>query len=207
MTNDKNIEMLRSRIERLETALEIAGIDLPEKVAESVLSSPDKWEKMGRQSIFDRWEQGGIKSKLANLIIAPENCNFVDLSINVGTEIDGNVYYTFTEAMELEEKVLLPNGWRLPTRSEWALLVEEFGQNEEGELDVGRLTERLTLPFTGYFGGGSFRNGDTYGNYWSRTSHSDTNAYYLSFDASNIYPQDYNDKQYGFAVRAVKGTK
>lgn len=188
------LKNLGDRLERIETALESADIDLPTKEAEAVLSEPDDdWA--------ERWEREGIKSKLTGLIIAPENVGREHTKR--GTEYDGKVYFTYDEAMELEKN--LPDGWRLPTRSEWALLAEEFGQDENGELDGNVFAKNLNLTLTGLVWSGSLYYSTTHGYYWSRVSNSDTNAYYLYFNTSGGLNPQYNlNKRYGFAVRLVK---
>lgn len=194
----EKIEAINDRLERIETALDLAGIELPEKVAEITLSTPT--------DIFKDWEKG-IRSKLADIIVAPENVT-KELAGDIGTEKEGKMYFTYNEAMELEEKVLKPNGWRLPTRSEWVLLAEEFGQDKNGKLDAHVLMDNLCLPLTGGVWTGSLLNGTTYGVYWSRVSFSDTFAYVLHFTtAGDAYPQRIDSKMDGFAVRAVKDIK
>lgn len=191
------LEKLGDRLERIETALESADIDLPTKEAEAVLSEPDDdWA--------ERWTREGIKSKLTGLIVAPENVGREHTKR--GTEYDGKIYFTYDEAMKLEKN--LPDGWRLPTRSEWVLLAEEFGQDENGELEGDILAEKLALPLTGYFRGGSLYN-TGHGYYWSRTTDSSGayDAYYLYFVSSGVNPQSDDDKEYGFAVRLVKEDK
>lgn len=193
----EKIEAINDRLERIETALDLAGIELPEKVTETILSTPT--------GIFKDWEKG-IRSKLADIIVAPENVT-KELAGGIGTEKEGKMYFTYDEAMELEKKVLKPNGWRLPTRSEWALLAEEFGQDKKGVLRKDLLMSRLGLTLTGDFSGGSLNDTTTNGNYWSRTAASATHANNLNFNSVLIFPQDYSYKYNGFAVRAVKDIK
>lgn len=64
---------------------------------------------------FKMWNKDGIRSELAKVLIAPED--YVE---------DEKKYFTWEEACEIKDK--LNNGWRLPTRSEWVLICEEFGQ-------------------------------------------------------------------------------
>lgn len=194
----EKIEAINDRLERIETALDLAGIELPEKVAETILSTPT--------GVFGRWENESIESKLANVIVAPENIT-KELAGDIGTEKEGKMYFTYDEAMELEKKVLKPNGWRLPTRSEWVMLAEEFGQDRKGVLRKDLLMSRLGLTPTGGFYGGNLYNATTGGCYWSRTATSATNANNLRFYSGLIYPQDYSYKYNGFAVRAVKDIK
>lgn len=103
--------------------------------------------------------------------------------------------FTWDEAMEIEKKT---NGkWRLPTATEWTAIVVAFGCDDKGDFDGKLFAKRLNLT-TG---------GDGYGSFWSSTAHSTTNARFLLFSASNIYPQDYDNKVYGFSVRLVRGEK
>ena len=43
----------------------------------------------------------------------------------------------------------------------------------------------------------------SFGGYWSSRNYSQTNAYYLSFTASYLYPQLSNDRAYGFPLRCL----
>ena len=50
---------------------------------------------------------------------------------------------------------------------------------------------------------GSFGNGDFLGSYWSSSSRSSTNAYYLFFDSSFVYSPDSTVRNSGFPVRCL----
>ncbi|MCM1218181.1 MAG: fibrobacter succinogenes major paralogous domain-containing protein [Lachnospiraceae bacterium] len=143
---------------------------------------------------FAKWESRGIKSKLANILIAPYDY------------IDGDKkYFTWDEAMELEKK--LPDGWRLPTRQEMVLMAEEFGcDSESGELDGELIRRNLKLGLNGYLspGGSSPRDVGSDGYYWSRTAYGSSSAYDFYFLSGDAYPANYNYKYYGYSVRCVK---
>lgn len=115
-------------------------------------------------------------------------------------------YFTFDEALEVQEK-LKDTGWRLPTRSEWVLLCEEFGQ-KDNQLDSEILQKNLRLEKLGWEDG----RGMTYsvgeeGNYWSSRPYSSvTNSCGLYFNASDVYPSNYYYRWYGFPVRLVRDT-
>lgn len=134
-------------------------------------------------------------SKLANIQIADEDYH------------DGNKYlFTFEEALKVEES-LKGMGWRLPTRSEWVLLCEEFGQ-EVGKLASGMLCDKLKLKKRGYYyNSGSLYGEGSYGHYWSRTVDSGAYAYSLEFNSSRVYPQIIYDRGNGFALRLVRDLK
>ena len=52
---------------------------------------------------------------------------------------------------------------------------------------------------------GSLNDQGSQGRYWSSTVNNATLAYYLYFDASNVYPAGSYSKDGGFAVRCVLG--
>lgn len=144
---------------------------------------------------FAKWERKGIKSKLANILIAP-----VDY-------VEGNKkYFNWDEAMELEKK--LPDGWRLPTRQEMVLMAEEFGYDPEtGKLNSEILRENLKLSLNGYLyaGDSSPYTVGTNGYYWSRTANSSAYAYGLGVNSNgNVAPAGVSSRSNGFSVRCVK---
>lgn len=113
-------------------------------------------------------------------------------------------HFTYEEAIAVEKK-LKNTGWRLPTRSEWVLLCEEFGQ-KNGRLDSNILQESLKINFNGRIGGGGILcSADSTGLYWSSTTCGSSNAYALYLDPFSVISA-YNDAQYqGFSIRLVKG--
>lgn len=159
------------------------------------VSMPSKHtEDLVRFGFLEKIERAKpIKSKLANLLIAPEDY------------IEGEKkHFTYDEAMAIEKK--LEDGWRLPTRHEWVLICEEFACGSNGRLDPKLLTKNLGLDKKGYVGNGSLNNVGSYGDYWSRTVNSGNSqgAYNLYFDSSDVYPADYGNRYLGFSVRLVK---
>lgn len=143
---------------------------------------------------WEGWEKNGIKSKSTDLIIAPEDYIEGDKKI-----------FTWDEAMAIEQK---SRGWRLPTIAEWAHIVAEFGETDEGELDASVLAEAISLGANGYHNGSGLRHQGAYGNYWSRTAGSADDAYGLNFSTNGYFNlQYYNYKYNGFSVRLVKEVK
>lgn len=138
------------------------------------------------------WKSKGIKSKLANILIAPEDY----------TEGDKK-HFTWDEAMALEKK--LPNGWRLPSRHEMVLIAEEFGRNlETDELEGQWLQKNLGLGLNGFVDGSSPYGVGSCGHYWSRTAYNSTVAYRLYFSSGYLYPANANYRRGGGSVRCVK---
>lgn len=132
------------------------------------------------------------KSKLANIEVADTNY----------TEGEKK-YFTFDEALEIEKK-LKKSGWRLPTRSEWVLLAEEFGQ-ENGLLNAETIIKNLKLPKEGYQSiNGYTHDAGNNGRYWSSTAYSITSrAYALNFD-SGVNPSLNSNRYDGMSVRCVR---
>lgn len=159
------------------------------------VSMPSKHtDDLVRFGFLEKFEKAKpIKSKLANLLIAPEDY------------IEGEKkHFTYDEAIAIEKK--LNNGWRLPTRHEWALICEEFACGSDGRLDPELLTKNLGLDKKGYVIDGSLNGVGSNGSYWSRTVYSGNSqgAYNLYFYSSGVYPANANNRCYGFSVRLVK---
>ena len=142
-------------------------------------------KKFDLEELDKKWRENGIKSETTGLIIAPED-----------VEIDGKTEFTWDEAMALEKEGKIPEGWRLPTRHEWVLIAEEFGQNENDELRGDVLGPKLNLK--------KDSDGDYFSAYWSSTAYSSaTNAYRLGYGTTYVYPQGNDYKYDGFNVRCV----
>ena len=62
------------------------------------------------------------------------------------------------------------------------------------------------FPYAGYVSNSSLLSVGSSGNYWSRNAYSATNAYYLWFDSSSVYPADNLARYLGFSIRCVATT-
>lgn len=142
---------------------------------------------------FERWEREGVRSELANIIVAPEDYEEGDKK-----------FFNYDEAMKKVEE--LNNGWRLPTNKEWNLLAWEFGEKDD-VLDLETLRKNLNLELKGRM--------DEYGDVWSsgidgygwssRAISSDVRyAYGLYFYASGVGPSSNANRWIGFPLRLVK---
>ncbi len=127
---------------------------------------------------------------------------------------------------------ICPKGWRLPTSTtsnaspttspnwktgDWYALATAYGANLESNYydssaDTGANFYNNAGPvansvpnflLAGYYGNGSFRNGGSYGHYWSATSCSSTSAYDLLFYSSYVYSADYGLRRLGYSVRCI----
>lgn len=101
--------------------------------------------------------------------------------------------FTFDEALEIPKKT--SGKWRVPTVVEWTRILLELGSGENGDFDRDAFVGALKLT----------EDEDGRGSYWSSTVRSDTLARRLYFSSTYIYPQNYNNRNFGFSVRCVKG--
>jgi uncharacterized protein (TIGR02145 family) len=110
-----------------------------------------------------------------------------------------------------------PDGYRVPTRTEWVAVntyntVSRTGTFASGNTEYGSAlhygpdasTKSLTLPASGYRvntnGALSIRGNKGY--YWSSTENG-SSAYILDFDSSNVNPARNNSRTFGFSVRCI----
>ena len=101
----------------------------------------------------------------------------LDLEYDGGTKVALNPYweidengeektkFTWDEVQKINEK--LPDGWRVATRHDFIMTLEEIGRNEKDDID-GTLVGK-----TGWSGG-----------YWSSTEYGSDYAYYLYVSSS-----------------------
>ena len=100
---------------------------------------------------------------------------------------------------------------RLPTSGEFVELNNNCDSEWTDEDGVAgrRFTSRINgnsifFPASGLYDGTSLYGRGAYGNYWSSTWHSETNARNLLFNSSNVNPQYDNRRRLGFTARAVQ---
>ena len=100
---------------------------------------------------------------------------------------------------------------RLPTSGEFVELnnnCDSVWTDEDG-VAGRRFTSRINgnsifFPASGYYLGTSLGSRGSYGNYWSSSYLSATNAYNLYFYSSLVYPAYSSYRRYGFTARAVQ---
>ena len=121
---------------------------------------------------------------------------------------------------------ICPKGWKLPTSTtsnanaqsnnnwktgDWYALATAYGADLESNYyqssntfynNAGPGTTPNFLP-AGYYSSGSFYYGGFGGFYWSSASRSSADAYFLSFDSSNVNSASNNGRRRGYSVRCV----
>ena len=100
---------------------------------------------------------------------------------------------------------ICPANWRLPTgeptTGEFTLLNNAINGGLTNT-DAG-LRASWLAQLGGYWGGTGFNGPGVGGTYWSATQYSATNAHYLYFNSSIVYPSSHDIKVYGYSVRCV----
>lgn len=111
-------------------------------------------------------------------------------------------HFTFDEALEIEKEAK-KHGFRLPTRVDFEKLYAFYGIGEDGCNTPQRFIDELGFSYAGYYYGASEYYVGSYGYYWSSSIYSTYYGYSLYFYSSNISPQYYTNKYYGFAVKFI----
>ena len=132
------------------------------------------------------------------------------------------IYTTYTTAGEVlaaehdAARANMGGEWRMPTTEEMKALYDNTtnvwtadynNTGIKGRIFTGKgdyANSSLFLPAAGGFNGTSYYSGGSDGRYWSSTLYSSTGGRRLDFGSGNVYPQDYNNRYYGFSVRAVR---
>lgn len=155
---------------------------------------------------FSEWEKRMVQTA-SGVLFAPED-------FTIDYEIGRRCYFDWYEAVGFEDKVLRPNGWRLPTASELEEVVEEGYEFVFRELNLG---------LYGYISGDKMSDyrhifspaGSRYvsdismrGHYWSSTSDTGSTAFAIGFGGSRLVkdqPAVYGyAKGYGRNIRCVR---
>ena len=136
-------------------------------------------------------------------------CNFREKAYYAETEganLKGNL-----DAAHDAATVNLGAPWRMPTDKEFQELYDNCDwewTTENGYYGV-RFTSMINgksifFSASGYGVGSSWGSRGAYGYYWSSSFDSSRYARSLGFYSGGVNPQNYNDRFYGFAVRAVQ---
>ncbi len=115
-------------------------------------------------------------------------------------------HFTFDEALEIEKEAK-KHGFRLPTVVDFEKLYAFYGLGEDGEDKPQKLVDELGFTYAGFYNGATLYYVGTYGLYWSSSIYNTYSSYNLSFDTSNVGPQNLNSKLSGLAVKFVYDEK
>ncbi|MCL2027758.1 MAG: fibrobacter succinogenes major paralogous domain-containing protein, partial [Bacteroidales bacterium] len=140
----------------------------------------------------------------------------VDADCRNSTNGSGVHYFSWCYVMRYQDD-LCPSPWRVPTCQDFVNLDVALGgtglgrsvdSDENGWTGTGT-DQKYTGTAAGNWGGSRFTaamsglsNAHSY--YWSSSESSAASAFYLRYNASNVYPQDINDETNGFALRCVR---
>ncbi len=104
---------------------------------------------------------------------------------------------------------LCPNGWRVPTKDDFVALDIALGGTGENSQSDATLLDRYLTTWGGSYGGransGALFDQGSNAYYWSQTESTAVNSYHSCLLSSGtIYPQNYNNKNLGYALRCVR---
>jgi len=121
---------------------------------------------------------------------------------------DGDIYFTYDEAMERFGK---PDeyGWRLPTKEELETLKNDYSYEFDKVSGQGVFDNHLALPATGFcYCGGDVANVGFSGRYWSSTPNPKIpdNAWYLYFYSGGVVVY-FTFRSHSQSVRLVRDVK
>ena len=136
---------------------------------------------------------------------------------NVGAKCEDDCGYMmdFDTANAIEFK----GSWHVPTVEDFKELVDNcksewtLRNGVPGRTFTGKNGNSIFLPAGGWswfdkkdelnYGTTLYSRGSS-GYYWSSGFYSASDAYYLSFNSTGVYPQRNGNRRYGFTVRAVQ---
>lgn len=97
-----------------------------------------------------------------------------------------------------------PSGWRLPTGNGGELGALNTAVNGGSDSTDAGLRSSWLAQYSGYWGAGFNGQGEGgYGNFWSSSQYSASDASVLYLEPSRVSPSDFIFKYFGFAVRCV----
>lgn len=115
-------------------------------------------------------------------------------------------HFTFDEALEIEKEAK-KHGFRLPTVVDFEKLYAFYGLGEDGKDTPQRFKDELGFTDAAQRRTIVVASVGTYGYYWSSSIYSTDYSYILLFNTSNVSPQDYDGKYFGFAVKFIYDEK
>ncbi len=99
--------------------------------------------------------------------------------------------------------MLLGQGWRIPTQTEWTNVI---GSPNNWTNYNSAYNSELKLNNAGFLSNGALSNRGSIGKYWSNTQQSNTIAYNLGYDTKICQVQANSKLTYGFSLRCLRDT-
>ena len=133
---------------------------------------------------FSDWARRMVQTA-SGVLFAPQD-------FTIDYETGRRCYFDWYEALGFEEKVLRPNGWRLPTASELEEVAEHGYEFVFRELNLGLygyIPNNKMTDYRRFFSPAGSRyvfDTSTRGYYWSSTSDSGSTAFALGFGGSRL---------------------
>lgn len=133
--------------------------------------------------------------------------------------VNGNKYgllYNWIAVKYLEDhkSTLLPDGWHVPTATEWDTLATDVGGSDVAGTKLKSTTGWYSGNGDGSYGfeafpagiqnSGFFDNLSIFAYFWTATEDSSSNAYYSYFDTDESMYSNDSDKSPGLSVRLVR---
>ncbi len=169
-------------------------------------------------STFGTYYQGSVKGKIGadfwGVCIASTqpgaghlyNWQAAMNSANAVYNTNGNPSGNVNGNSPTQHRGICPEGWHLPSggsTGEFQQLFTALG-SDVSKIYPGTSTDGWLGVLGGYGYGSSVNSAGSNAYYWSSTYYNTNYAYTLYFNSGGVWPQDFNYKYYGQAVRCVK---
>lgn len=137
----------------------------------------------------------------------PSGKKWATANVGATSPEESGVLLTFDQANALK----FDEGFHVPTSDDFQELYDhcDWEWTKENGVQGYRVTSKTNgnyffFPCSGYGYGTSWNDRGSHGLYWSASLYSATNGRRLGFYSGGVYPQDYDSRFYGFAVRPVQ---
>jgi uncharacterized protein (TIGR02145 family) len=115
------------------------------------------------------------------------------------------------QAVKDYDKVLCPDGWRVPSKQDFINLDKALGGNGSNRYNDATVAAKYRSDWGGELGRYCLVDGDlswvSSGCYWSLEQYNENASYNLRFNNEDISPQSFYDRYQGMVVRCVKDVK
>ena len=146
------------------------------------------------------WQYGDVTIQTGGNYTAG---NWIDIT-NDEIWLDGTYEYPDYSAMQWPA----PAWFYVPSKDEWVALCWILTSTFWLAQNATTMGTYLKMPMAGFrrYDDADVSDVGSFGFYWSSTPSNANYAYNLGFDSSDIYPQNYIYRSYGFSVRCFKNS-